>query len=320
MKKSILFVKYNKPTDDAFDKIISWLPDDCEIKTLDLRKYGVAMDVLQWHVIRAHLDTMSPLDAVFLGDVFWPTGQGICRWCYNSNIPSIFIQHGQWKYIKNKQHPPYVPTYTCVYGIHVYDMCKTWPYGRRSIVRVIGNPRYDNVELNNEGQGIYFSPPVIMEHSPSVPDKLDEYAQLLVSSMKGIDEHVDLILHPHYREGAINLLKSWFPNAKFIDPEDNPFKWIQRCKKVLTHRDSTVVLDGIAHGKSVVLLNNDRSFFPRGHFGDFAEETKSMEDCLNVLKSPSKENDTTYENKAKKHIFLGNASSRILDILKQCTT
>ena len=39
MKKSILFVKYNKPTDDAFDQVISQLPDD-EVKTLDLRKYG----------------------------------------------------------------------------------------------------------------------------------------------------------------------------------------------------------------------------------------------------------------------------------------
>jgi len=314
----LLFLRYNKVTNDAFNNLILQSSESIEVHSVDLSQYDKYMDILNYSIINDILVRHEPYDIIITGDIFWTTGQNICKWGELNNKPVCFLQHGQWKYIENKKNPRYLPKHTCLYGQDVTDMCKSWPYSKRSQVHCVGSPRYDDITLNKEGEGVYFSPPVICEYSPSAPEKIDKHAQFLISRLHGIDDKVKLVLQPHYREGRVSLLKMLFPKAIFIDPSDDPFKWIKQCNKVLTHRDSTVVLDAIAHGKLTVLMNFDdeKVFFNRGYFGDFAVESSSAKNCFTHLQSDLYLRYNDYIKKVKKYIYLGNASRRILDILE----
>ena len=85
---------------------------------------------------------------------------------------------------------------------------------------------------------------------------------------------------------------------------------------MLTHRNSTIILDAIACGKQVVTMNFDvmPSSYSKGHFNGFALESDSPDHCLHNLTRPVNLPDD-YDDKARKHILLGNASRRIVDYI-----
>ena len=138
----VLLIRYNKVTNVALNNLTNNLVDS---KWADLNDFGDNLNLLGYSDTGGWLEKFLPFDRVMVGDIFWPTGQNICRWCKENSIPCCFLQHGQWIYVDNKQNPQYVPSYTCVYGGNVHEMMKSWPYSQRSQVEITGNPRYDNV-------------------------------------------------------------------------------------------------------------------------------------------------------------------------------
>jgi hypothetical protein len=323
----VLLVRYNKVTNDAFNKLAANAPF-LTYKSVDLSQFGRMMDIMDYPSIKKFLHNQRPYDAVVVGDVFWPSGQNICRICSEDSVPCHFLQHGQWVYITNKKSPVYTPTVTHLNGVNTHSLVSMWPYAMKSKIQVTGNPRYDNIEPNPDGDYVYFGPPVIREKSPSAPDRIDHAALRLVMRLKGIDKTMKVKIQPHYREGDLKQLKRFFPKAEFIPPPDDPLPWIARCNKVLTHRNSTTVLDAIAHGKLSVLANFERqnareddealnarpfltSFFPRDHFGEFALESVTHDICKENLKKEVRLSTENYIERAKKYIYLGNASERL---------
>jgi hypothetical protein len=86
---------------------------------------------------------------------------------------------------------------------------------------------------------------------------------------------------------------------------------------VLSSRNSTVVLDSIAHQKPVVLMDfpeHDKCFFERGYFDNFALESNSKASLVDNLLSDHK---AEQPEKSKDHIYLGDASSRIVEYIKK---
>ena len=95
---------------------------------------------------------------------------------------------------------------------------------------------------------------------------------------------------------------------------------IRGAAKVLTSRNSTVILDAMAHQKPVVLMDlpeHDACFFERGYFEGFALESKTKSHLVDNLLDDTKVKRTNYVSSAKKHICLGDASSRIVDWVKE---
>ena len=317
----LLLLYYAKVTNDAFNKF-ALSSTDLELKSDDLSVYGSKMDRLSYHEVHRLLTQQKPFDAILIGDIFWDTGQNICRWGQDNKVPVFFLQHGQWIYITNKKDPKYLPTATFVYGDKIQQMMSSWEYSKRSKVYVTGNPRYDNISRNNSGEYVYFAPPVMFENVPSAANRTDRNAFDNLVSLKGIDKEVPMLIHPHYREINVPQLKDMFPYAKFADPQIDPLPLIQKSSKVLTHRNSTTVLDAIACGKMTVLMNfreKDKSFFPRDYFGEFAQESDWPSRCMTNLKSNVTEI-SDYEEKARPYIYLGNASKRIEGIICQWGT
>lgn len=310
----ILLLYYNKVTDQAFDNLQK--VEGFDFKVFNLRQLDTGIDTASYNVIDRILSRLRPFDAVLIGDIFWPTGQNICRWCKTYKVFCGFIQHGQWIYVANKMNPKYLPTTTFVYGYNIRDEIKSWPYGKKSEVVATGNPRYDNVKINQEGDLVYLAPPVICEENPSSPNKFNPVAKRLLekfSSMGG--DKLKMVVHPHYRERETEYLKKLFPNSTHVDRKDDPFNHIRYCKAVLTHRNSTTILDAIAHGKLSVLLNGNSypSYFPMFYFADFTIESDRIQECLEFLKYDIKLDYDNYQEKAAEFIVLGNASKRILN-------
>lgn len=314
--KTILLLKYNKVTNDAFRHFSKHCRD---FKEADLTKFGTSMDVLSFPEVSSLLKSCLPFDCVMVGDVFWPTGQNICRWCREKGKQSYFLQHGQWVYVKNKQNPDHLPFATFVYGTNVLKMTSKWAYSVRSKVLVSGNPRYDNIIPNTNGSYVYFCPPVILERIPSKADQFHSANYAWLDTLQGMDKKAKLLIHPHYREGQTVTLKNMFPKATFANPMDDPLPLIQGAEKVLTHRNSTTVIDAIACGKISILLNypeHDTSFYRRGYFKEFAIETDSPQHCIDTLLSEKRLSiSDNYIEKAKPYIYLGDASMRIKNII-----
>jgi len=132
-----------------------------------------------------------------------------------------------------------------------------------------------------------------------------------------LDKGVEMLLHPHYREGNISALRKMFPTAQMTDPKADPLPLILKSSHVLTHRDSTTIMDAIACGKPSILLNfkGIRSIFPKGYFGDLAFDCETLEECRSALVSTPFEVNEYYAQKAKPHLYLGNASARIAALL-----
>jgi len=307
-----LLTKYNKVTNEAFANVSQFLN---EVKETDLAQFGELMDVIPEQMLHNLLVKLLPFDNIIVGDIFWPTGQRICQWCDKHGKKAYFLQHGQWVYIKNKTNPACLPTATFVYGTKVRDMMAAWPYSSRSKVYVTGNPRYDDIEVQS-GSYVYFCPPVIHERIPSKADQIHVKNQAWVTSFAGIDRHMDLLIHPHYREGAVKTLKKIFPNARFADPQADALPLIQKSSKVLTHRNSTTVIDAIACRKLSVLMNYgqyEKSFFHRGYFGEFAVEINSPRDVEDIGFLVVGDD---YIKRAEPYICLEGASKKIKDIIE----
>lgn len=311
-------MQYNKVTNDAFKNLIKEHSKQHTFKTINLQMLDRSIDVADFNIINRLLTPMQPFNAILVGDIFWPTGQNICKWCKINKVFCGFIQHGQWIYTANKINPKYLPSATFVYGQNIKDEIESWPYGKKSSVVATGNPRYDNVETNLDGKYIYVAPPVMHEVIPSSSDRINAQAKRLLESLSksGARLMKNLLIHPHYREGNTKYLEKLFPIAKHVDKKENPFKYIKNASSVLTHRNSTTVLDAIAHKKQTILMNFDDypSYFPIFYFADFAIESERPQECIEFLKHKF-DPIANYEEKAKEFIVLGNASKRILDYI-----
>ena len=315
----VLLLKYNKVTNQSFD-VLSRHPA-IDFFVSDLGKFGGKMD----HLSVANVQKIIPdnVDAIVVGDIFWPTGQNICRYAEQRGIKVYFLQHGQWIYIDNKRNPRHLPFCTLVNGERTLQMVMQWPYANRSKVHAVGNPRYDEIHRQSEGDFVYFGPPVLTEIEHSGASRRNENAAVLLTNLKGIDKRVKIKIHPHYREGRVSVLKEMFPQAEIIDPKDDPLKHVSQSSKVLTHRNSTAVIDAIACGKPSVFVDfrgQDRSFFKRGHFGPFGIECDSPIDCISKVsantKLPFDVNSAEYSVAAAAYLQVGNASERIVKLMQ----
>ncbi len=138
----ILLLRYNKVIDIAFEELSKSL-DDVEIA--DITDFGDDMNMLEYCVIDSFISQFIPFQHIVVGDVFWPTGQHICNWSLTNKVTCCFMQHGQWIYMANKMDPRHVPSYTCLFGGNLRNKMQTWPYAKRSQVKVTGSPRYDSL-------------------------------------------------------------------------------------------------------------------------------------------------------------------------------
>ena len=183
-------------------------------------------------------------------------------------------------------------------------------------MEVTGNPRYDNLRCR-DGDYIYFSPPVMLELNASSKSVAHPKHEKMVRELQGLDQKHKVIIHPHYREGKQHILRKIFPSAEFIEPEAPVLDAIADAKCVLTHRNSTVVLDAIACRKQVVLMNfSGDSYYRTGHFAPFAVESSNFEECMrNLAKEPEVILD--YEKRARSHLALEGASKKIEQLIKE---
>ena len=160
---------------------------------------------------------------------------------------------------------------------------------------------------------------MMYENTISGPNQTHHGIYKVLKLMKGLDKEVNLVIHPHYREGAVSQLAKFFPDAEIISPNFDPLPLIQKSSKVLTHRNSTTVLDAIACGKPVVLNNfigYTKSFFPKNYFCEFTKESDWPPDCVTNLQSEFDVDYDNYHERARPFIRLGNASKRILSIIQ----
>lgn len=310
----ILLLDCNKVSKECFD-VLEDSVNSIQFSRGSLSSFEKKSDILTYSEVSTYLNNFLPFDAVVIADIFWPTGQNICRWSKENNKKCFFWQHGQWIYTKNKKNPKFLPTTTFLLGDNIMKECNQWPYGKRSKLMVSGSPRYDHIDRQtsyNQGY-VYFSPPVVIEKSPSAADHFNYDALNTLKNMSGLDNKTNLLIHPHYREGYVDGLQRLFPKAHFSDPTLSSIELIGQSRKVLTHRNSTAILDAIACGKQTVIMNLDvlPSFYLKGYFGDFALESDSVDHCLYNLNKIT-ELPIEYENEARKYIYLGNASHRML--------
>lgn len=249
-----------------------------------------------------------------MGDAFWPTGQHITKWCKDHKVKCILLQHGQWIYYKDKSDIKYVPDMFCLFGDKIIKTCLSWSIANKTKFVATGNPKYDGLEQCQYNDTIYFSPPVIEEIVHAKPN--GKFNQQNFNQVKEISEikEVELVIHPHYREARIEQLKRMFPKSLFIDPSANPLVHIVKSKSVLCSRDSTLILDALACNRIPIVMDYNTSYtrtFPKGFFGKCVVESDSIQDLHYNLKQASTIQASKEE--IKQHIYLENASSRVLD-------
>lgn len=314
-----MLLKYNKVHNDSLRRLAPKLIKHFEVLWGDLSVFGEQMDRLTPDTIEDYFGSFGKFEFIVVGDVFWKTGQAICCYGQKHDTPVFFLQHGQWIYIKNKKKLNHYPAYTLLLGNNVANMCSSWEYEKNSRIAVTGSPRYDEASSNG-GSYVYFSPPVIEELVHNRPTGvLRRSFKENLEAIKKIDKEFPMVIQPHYREARADDLHKLFPCAQFADPQLDALKLIRGAAKVLTSRNSTVVLDAIAHQKPVVLMDfpkYDACFFEREYFGKFALESENKAHLVDNLLADTKVKRTDYANKAKAHIFLGDASSRIVEWIK----
>lgn len=313
-----VLLKYNKVHNDSLRNLAPKLVKYFEVLWGDLSIFGKKMDLLTYDAIEGYFSSFGKLEFIVMGDVFWRTGQSICRYGEEHNIPVFFLQHGQWIYVKNKKKIPHYPAYTLMLGDNVADMCSSWAYGKNSNIVVTGSPRYDEA-LPNGGSYIYFSPPVIEELIHGQPTGRIRRSFLEnLEAIKKIDKELPIVIHPHYREARLDYLHNLFPCAQFADPQLDALKLVRGAAKVLTSRNSTIILDAMAHHKPVVLMDfpeYDACFFQRGYFDNFALESETKSHLVSNLSADIKIKRTNYMH-TREHIYLGNASARIIECIR----
>lgn len=323
MRKTILLLKYNKVHNESIKIIEKTLSEHFDIIVRELKCKNETKDFLTLNQIKKSFEDLTSFHAIVYGDVFWPTGQSLCEWCNNNSIPLFFLQHGQWIYIKNKQELKHYPMYTLLFGDDVKNMCLSWKYGSNSSLNTTGSPRYDGItkeELSNDY--VLFFPPVVEEILHGLPSGIQKIhsIKLITKVTAGIDNETNLVIQPHYREAKIKWLKEIFPKAQFVSEKDNTIELIKKAKKVITCRNSTTVLDSIACYKPIVLIDiglHDVSIFKRGYFKEFATESESKEHFFKTVLDESVVNFDNYEQRARKYIYLGNSSQRIVKLIQE---
>lgn len=308
----VLLLRYNKVTTEAFECFARL--SNLDVVWGDLNEFGRRVDTLTASELYPFLENFGPIDAVMIGDIFWPTGQAICEWAEVRKVKCFFLQHGQWIYTKNKKSPGHLPDATLVYGTNLRKEIQKWPYARRSKVYATGNPRYDDLSIE-KGNYVYFSPPVMLELNPSART-INHSRDAVIRLLRGLDAHCELLIQPHYREGKVNALHKWFPDAKFVDSQQPALPLVAKSRCVLTHRNSTMVLDGIACRKRIVLMPKCDSCYARGYFEPFAIEADSFADVKKNLTTDFDQIDE-YDTKARPHVVLGGASERIEQIIRE---
>jgi len=159
MAKGVL-LKYNKVHNDSLRNLAPKLTKHFEVLWGDLSIFDEKMDLLTYDAVKDYFAPFGKLEFIVIGDAFWKTGQAICRYGREYDIPIFFLQHGQWIYVKNKKKLNYYPTFTLLFGDKVADMCSSWPYGENSQIIVTGSPRYDEASSNG-GSFFFFFPPVV---------------------------------------------------------------------------------------------------------------------------------------------------------------
>ncbi len=310
-----LLLKYNKVHNESLSEIAPILRKQFEISW-----HHIESDLLSYEKVEKQLDNLLPLDFLVIGDVFWPTGQNVCKWAITRKVASFFLQHGQWIYINNKKKLEHYPGATLFFGDNTKEMCSTWTYANYSKLEVVGNPRYVN-SPNKEGSYVYFSPPVIEEILHNKPsNKIREPFLKCLQDISGIDKETPIVLQPHYREAQTDRLRELFPNAQFADPSLSTLKLVKGATKVITSRNSTVVLDAIAYEKKVVFTElpySDACFFKKGYFGDFGHESETKNQFFKHVTQNDKINKTSYAEKAKKYIYLGSAAQRVVNLISR---
>lgn len=318
MTKGVL-LKYNKVHNESLRNLAPKLTKHFEVLWGDLSIFGEKMDLLTYNIIVDYFASFGELNFIVVGDVFWQTGQAICRYGNEHDIPVFFLQHGQWIYVKNKKNLDHYPTYTLLFGDNVSNMCSSWDYGKNSRLVVVGSPRYDDASPNG-GSYIYFSPPVIEEmiHN-QFSGRIRRPFRDNLEAIRKFDKELSIVIQPHYREAQMNYLHKLFPHAQFADPRLDALKLIRGSAKVLTSRNSTVILDAIAHQKPVVLMDlpeYDACFFEREYFKGFALESETKSQLVDNLLTNIETECPDYVKKAREHIYLGDASSRVVEWIK----
>lgn len=310
-----LFVKYNKPHNQSIDN----LTKNIQYKVIDLQDISKSIDNISCESISKYFNSLSYIKAIthiIIGDIFWPTGQNICKFGSLHDKKIVFLQHGQWIYVENKKNPPYLPYVTFLYGDHLLQKVKGWPYGLKSKCFATGSPKYDNINIK-QGDYFYFCPPVILETFPSRSSVVNTKNQLLLHSLKGLDSYCKLSVHPHYREGDIQFIKELFPKAEFFDTELNSLDLIKNSKGVITHRDSTTVIDAISCKKKSLLLNfnnEKQSYFKKFYFRDYCVENDNFGQLINNIDNIDfiKEHYSYVDD----YIQQGNSSEKIFRIME----
>lgn len=311
----VLFIKYNKPHNDSIETIKQY----CKHEIIDILSISKSIDNISYHVLCNYFNSLHyfrNITHIVIGDIFWPTGQNICKLGIEYNKKIVFLQHGQWIYLDNKKNPEFLPYLTCFYGNYIKKIAEKWNYGLRSKCEVTGSPKYDNIQTE-EGDYFYFCPPMILEKFPSRNSILNIDNKKLLVSMLGLDKYCKLVIHPHYREGDINFIKGLFPLAKIVDAGLNSLDLIRKSKGVITHRDSTTVIDAICCKKQSLLLNfnnQKQSFFKKFYFKDYCIENNDFADLINNIEKVEviKEHYVYVDD----YIQQGDASSKILNLME----
>lgn len=312
-----LICTYNKPHNQSVQKLLEHLPKGWTVSECDL-----FCDLLTEIDVDRILDRFKNVGFILIGDVFWPTGQNVCKWAKKNSVKSAFLQHGQWIYIDNKKQLEFYPDVTLVFGTNVANMVSGWPYSKFSQVVVVGSPRYDDIKQVSSDGYVLMSPPVIEEVVHNEPSKKTKTRSLkCLGALTGIDKECDLVIQPHYREARTDWLRNIFPQAKFVDPKRDTIELISKSSCIMTSRSSTSVLDAIACGKQVILMDLPKygmSFYRRGYFDGFAFESKSKEHLLENISEANKniDIDVEYIENAKQHIYINGASNRVWEAIK----
>lgn len=317
----ILLLKYNKVANETLE-ILSKSLGNHELRWGNLVELGRNnVDLLSYTQISRYLEAFEPVDMVVVSDVFWPTGQHICRWCTRNlrDVKCLFIQHGQWIYVTNKKKLREYPTHAVLFGDNVTNECKSWSFGKSVSVVSTGSPRYDSYAPSPAGEYVFFSPPVIQELVHGRPKHVREPYLRALQYIVGFDKEIRVILQPHYREARLELLMTMFPDAEFVDPDDRTINLVAGAKTVVASRNSTVVLDAIVCGKPTVFTefpNCDAAYFRRGYFGKFGLENDGSQHFLKNVLSTNNIVGQDYELQARPYICLGDASERIVEIIE----